>query len=533
VLFGAACKPGVREEDIPLPDLSGVEQEIVDVVHRLRDAVRQSPTAEAWGNLGARYHKHEWNAEAEACYVKAAELEPGKFVWIYRAGHCLFKGDDPAGAVEHFRRAMALRDTYAPAHVSFAQALSRLGHGEEAAKHFSRASALAPDSSHAELGLGQLALEAGRYPEALEHLVEAVRRDPQHGEAHVALSQAFLATGDPARAAEHAERSRTLEKITLVSDPLADPLLPPAGAREHTDLGKALEEQGRAEEARAQYLEAFRINPDYLRPHVFLGSLLARQGDLGGARHHLEEALRIQESHVIARETLSLVLLRTGEAEEAIRHLEQVLALEPDRASTRSNLAGILAGAGRMEEAAAHFGHAVRVQPTDPDAQAGLAQALARLGRSDEAEPHFLEALRLVPSHPSALLGLGNLELARGRAEEAIRHFRATLDAHPQMPQAALRLAWVLATHPDARLRNADEAVRLAEHAVRTTSGRSFLALDALAAALAETGRHAEAAEKARQALAIAESSGRTERAAEIGVRLALYEAGRPFRAGR
>ena len=101
------------------------------------------------------------------------------------------------------------------------------------------------------------------------------------------------------------------------------------------------------------------------------------------------------------------------------------------------------------------------------------------------------------------------------------------------MPEPAQRIAWIRATHADPALRDGDEAVRLAEQAVRASDGRSLSALDTLAAALAEVGRFEEAATRAREALELASSQGVSPRAEEIGRRLALYEQGRPYRDGR
>ena len=60
-------------------------------------------------------------------------------------------------------------------------------------------------------------------------------------------------------------------------------------------------------------------------------------------------------------------------------------------------------------------------------------------------------------------------------------------------------MAWLLATSPEASLRDGARAVELAQRAVRLTGGREPDALDTLAAAYAEAGRFAEAVETAEQ----------------------------------
>jgi Flp pilus assembly protein TadD len=88
------------------------------------------------------------------------------------------------------------------------------------------------------------------------------------------------------------------------------------------------------------------------------------------------------------------------------------------------------------------------------------------------------------------------------------------------------QVAWVLATSPDASVRNGAEAVKMATRAVELSGGREPDTLDTLAAAYAESGRWEQATETARRALALA----REPLAKDIRARLALYENRQPFR---
>jgi tetratricopeptide (TPR) repeat protein len=98
------------------------------------------------------------------------------------------------------------------------------------------------------------------------------------------------------------------------------------------------------------------------------------------------------------------------------------------------------------------------------------------------------------------------------------------------MLEALNNLAWILATHPDAQLRDGTRAVELASRAVQLTRTNSAPMLDTLAVAYAETGRFAEAVETAKKALGLAESSGARQLAAGIEARLRLHKKGLPFR---
>ena len=119
---------------------------------------------------------------------------------------------------------------------------------------------------------------------------------------------------------------------------------------------------------------------------------------------------------------------------------------------------------------------------------------------------------------------------AQGRTAEALAHWRDGLQLQPNDPPALRRVAWVLATSPDAAIRDGAEAVAFAVRALELSGGKDAQVLDTLAAAYAEKGQFADAALTARRAQARAAQENQPALAHDIGVRIALYEAGQPFR---
>jgi tetratricopeptide (TPR) repeat protein len=111
-----------------------------------------------------------------------------------------------------------------------------------------------------------------------------------------------------------------------------------------------------------------------------------------------------------------------------------------------------------------------------------------------------------------------------------LRHFQAAVQLAPDSPLALNELAWLLATSPDAALRNGPEAVQLAEHGCAVTSRRDPMLLDTLAAAYAEAGRFPEAISAAQEALALARTTGDEATVVRTENLLGLFQSGRPFR---
>ena len=148
----------------------------------------------------------------------------------------------------------------------------------------------------------------------------------------------------------------------------------------------------------------------------------------------------------------------------------------------------------------------------------------------DEAIAHFQQALRLQPNLAEAHNGLANALLRKGRVAEAVKHYEAAVTAVPNHPYLLNNLAWVLATCPDATIRNGTRAVEFAQKAAQLSGGKDPVLLGTLAAAYAETGQFTQAVATAQNALALATTQTNAPQVATLRARLKLYESGSPFR---
>jgi phosphatidylglycerol:prolipoprotein diacylglycerol transferase len=106
------------------------------------------------------------------------------------------------------------------------------------------------------------------------------------------------------------------------------------------------------------------------------------------------------------------------------------------------------------------------------------------------------------------------LLMARGEALQSLRQFEraakdyaAAADAAPQLDEAERRLAWLLATSPDAAVRDGEQAVRHAERSLELAASETAAHYDTLAVALAEAGRFEDAVAAERQAARLAARS--------------------------
>jgi tetratricopeptide (TPR) repeat protein len=418
-------------------------------------------------------------------------------------------------AIAHFEKALAIEPHAADVHSNLGGALLQQGLVEEAVAQCRQAVQIQPDSAQAHNNLGNALSQQGRLDEAILHLQKAVQLQPALASACCNLATALLEAGRGDEAIQQLRRA-----IELQPD-LADAYI---------NLANALLAKDQVNEAVAQFRKAVELQPALATTHYNLANALSRQGQTDEAILQFRQALAIQPGFAPAHNGLANTLLQKGRANEALAHYRKALSLDPRLTEAHLNLANLLLQIQETDQAIAQFRAALKLQPGLAAAHSNLANALLSKGRPDEAIAHFEEALKLQPHLAEAHNGLANALLQKGRVAEAVTHYQAALAAVPNNPYLLSNLAWVLATCPDAAIRNGARAVELAQQAQRVSGGKDPALLGTLAAAYAETGQFTQAVATARSALGLATAQTNLAQVQTLSGRLKLYESGSPFR---
>jgi len=166
-------------------------------------------------------------------------------------------------------------------------------------------------------------------------------------------------------------RNRTWrDRVSLWSDVVAKN---PRSPRAHNSLGRAFEQEGRPEEAIAEFREALRLAPNHTEAHYNLGTTAYALGRIDEAIRHYENALRTNPDYAKAHNNLAAALLRQGSFDEAIRHFSETLRIDPYHANAHFNLAVLLERQGRVAEATRHYSEILRINPDDAEVRRRLA----------------------------------------------------------------------------------------------------------------------------------------------------------------
>ena len=253
---------------------------------------------------------------------------------------------------------------------------------------------------------------------------------------------------------------------------------------------------------------------------------------------HYEKGVKGLPNAAEAHNRYGLGLEAVGRRQEAIDQYGEALRLSPDFPDADNNLGNLMLAQGKLDDAIAHLEKALRSKPDFLEALYNLGNALVAQGRIDEGISHYRQALRLRPVFADANYNLGNALVLQGRLAETISQYEEALRitakfsrAHndPDEVGALKNLAWARATHRNPKYRNGEEAVRLAGRAVQLTGHRDAVAVDILAASLAEAGNFEEAVKAGSEARELAISAGQSQLAGEIGRRVNGYQQRIPY----
>jgi tetratricopeptide (TPR) repeat protein len=407
------------------------------------------------------------------------------------------------------------RPGFADCHLQMSKIAAAEGNLDAALTAAREAVAVGPKNERAHVQLAALLKERGEVDGAIAHLRQALTLDPNAPDTRMLLGRAL------------AEKGRLDEAASLLGTAAT---AQPESAAAATQMGFVLAKQGKLQEAVLSYRRALALDPSSAEAHAYLGSALASQGQWDEAIEHFDAALKVKPDNAELHDWMGVALRERGKTEEALGHFREAVRLAPGLAVPQYNLGRALKQQGKLDEAVLHYRRALAIDPRLAGAHNSLGSVLGSQGRMGEAVVEFREALRAKPDDAEAHNNLGLALRSMGQRDEALRHFRTALSLRPDWPAPMNEIAWILATHPDARIRNPAEAVRLAERAAERTARRQPVMLDTLAAAYAAAGDFDRAAAVAQEAMSLAVSSGPAGLSAEIAARLEIYRQKRPFR---
>jgi tetratricopeptide (TPR) repeat protein len=371
---------------IPSPDTTNTDPAVVTALSTARRSVERRPgSADTWGYFGKVLRIHEFFAESDVCFARAAELNPRDPRWPYFLGRGQ-RGRDREKAEQYLRQAVAVSGNVFPPHFLLGELLLDEGRIDEAEPLFAQILAREPGNPRAIFAIARIAVAREKSADAIAGLERVVAAAPTVKAAHSLLAQLYgregrkdLADREAAIAATLAEESTWtdsyqqelvdvwvgLEARLAVAQAMWSsgqqrqtiPLLRavvkdyPSSARAQFVLGDRFNRLKEFADAEAPLREAVRIDREFSRAYFELGYSLQQQGKVVPAADAYREAIRLQPDFALAYYDLSYSLVAQRDFPAAIGALQDAVRYAPGLTPAYARLADLLNSQGREREA--------------------------------------------------------------------------------------------------------------------------------------------------------------------------------------
>lgn len=295
---------------------------------------------------------------------------------LFRQAAALQQSGDVAGAIEAYRKLLAIDPHQAAALSNLGILLAHSGQYDEAIAEYRKALAVLPGNANIETNLGLAYYKSGRMTEAARIFAQARAQAPGD------LQLALLAADCDLRMGHNDTVITTLEPLEQRNpDNLAIAYL----------LGTALIRDHRAVEGQ-QLIDFISRHDDPAAARYLLGSERFEAGDYPAAVKELASAIEANPKLPGLQSLYGQALLITGDPDGAVTAFRKALAADPNDFEANLRLGQILVERKRTGEAEPLLKRALRVRGDSAEALAAVGEAQMQQGRFGKAKANLERA---------------------------------------------------------------------------------------------------------------------------------------------
>ena len=169
-------------------------------------------------------------------------------------------------------------------------------------------------------------------------------------------------------------------------------------AVQRNNLGASLLQQGKVDEAVAEFQKAVALDPKYTAAHLNLGYAYDRRVQTEEAMAQYQKVIALEPDNLFAHNNLGVLYDKRGLHAGAIREFERVLQVDPSNATARDNLERAKNSKDIAQEREERFAQArkeVEARPDDPRAAYNLGRLFASYNKKEQALEWLAKALEL------------------------------------------------------------------------------------------------------------------------------------------
>ena len=273
-------------------------------------------------------------------------------------------------------------------------------------------------------------------------------------------------------------------------------------------------------------------NPNAWAAHNNLGLALADKGKLDEAIYHYNEAIKIKPDFAKALYNLGNTYSDIGQYEKAIEYYKGAVTYDPNYTMAINNMGVAYANMNDFEKAISSYNSVLEIDPNNIDAYNNMGNALAQNGKYKEAIDAYAGAIKIDQSNLDVRYNLANAFILEGNTLDGISEYKKALEINPNNLVTILKLSWLLST-TDYPLpeKEREESLTLAEKAFALSGKANHpVILDTLGAAYASIEKYDNAVKCAEKALELTQKSNNAQSIEGISKRLELYKQNLPYR---
>jgi protein O-GlcNAc transferase len=262
-------------------------QRAKDAVSHLQQAVKLAPNmVTAHQDLAAAYIQLNQLDDAVAQLRIAIQLAPDSPQLHYNLGVAFKMQDDSVSAIPELETAEKQNPSGSEAPYLLGVLYMQTGRYDDAARELDKSLKLQPQNGDGWATLGSVYAKLDKLTEATSALQEAIRQIPEQPDPHLTLATVLVKQGRSAEATAERKKAAELMRTNMNRQ----------RAEVATHSANSLLQNGKVDDAVAQFREALSYNADYAEAHRGLAAALERQGHAAEANTERQKAQSLENA---------------------------------------------------------------------------------------------------------------------------------------------------------------------------------------------------------------------------------------------
>ncbi len=203
----------------------------------------------------------------------------------------------------------------------------------------------------------------------------------------------------------------------------------------HYGLGRVYEDQGKTQEAEAEYVQALFLDPAAKEPMARLVGDLLKRREFGRTQRLLSAALEKDRTSAPHYNWMGITMQLQARYDDSKIAFQKAVELDPKNAEYRANQGALFLALGNYQSAEESLKEAIRLNPDFALALYNLGVSIAEQGRNQEAVPFFEQAEKVGPVTVGLLNALSRAYREVGDIPKAVSAIQRSLALNPNQPE--------------------------------------------------------------------------------------------------